>query len=85
MNLNDFLEDLESHREIEFHLYEKHYFLQPDWDNCKTFTIYNLYECSSNITQKLFSGTIDELINYKFDNNFSLLIHFDYFIIDYIL
>ncbi len=85
MKLDDFLENLESHREIEFHLNEKHFFLQPDWDNCKISTLYKLYQCESNTSKILFTGTINELVDFEFDDKYSFKSHFNYFSIDYVL
>ena len=82
--------------EIEFHIEEKRYFLQPNFefyeehrkeieDNPKCFQ-YLLYEVDSDEhSTEIFSGPLEEILEYKFYKGYMLKDNFEKFEIDYIL
>ncbi len=60
--------------EIEFTFNNQMYFLEPDYDSIEKLgiTMYKLYRCYKERSEKLIVGSIDEVLNYKFDGNNSL-------------
>ena len=99
MNLRDLIELVYLIRlgdEIEFYVENKQYFVQPNYEfkkehfkelqnNPKRFQ-YLLYEVDSDEhSTKIFSGPLDEILQYKFYKGYTLKDDFERFEIGYIL
>lgn len=84
MDINRLVLYLNQGREIELSCYQSQYLLTPDYDNCKSNEIhYFIYDC--RIEENIFSGTINQVINYKFLEQYTLQNNLDTFHIAYVL
>lgn len=82
IGFGDFLEALNRHQEIEFSLFKKRYFATPITDPPEV-SKYAVLDVETNTW--IFSGTLDELLHYRFDSAQTFIDHFTAFCIDYIL
>ena len=92
--LSDFVFYIQCGDEIEFHLGEYKYFIQPDYSSLNEnfdkqnppYTSFVLYDVTNiEKQQKILYGTTEEIINYKFCGDYTLKYNFDKFCIDYVL
>ncbi|MBQ9131760.1 MAG: hypothetical protein IJX62_04745 [Clostridia bacterium] len=84
--LSDFVTAVCMGREIEFHLKEHDYFIQPDYKNGNddsSHPKYIIWDCENSC--RLFSGSVQDLIDFDFVEGVTLQNSFSQFYIDYIL
>lgn len=88
MNTNDLMFYMQCGEEIEIHIDGKSYFLQPDYKRFnKNWNIDNpsypftvIYDSSDyDNPKKIFVGTTEDVINYEFENKYTLRDNFDKF------
>ncbi len=72
-------------REIEFSVNKKVYFMQPDYNGGEyaenSDVLYIIYDCEN---KAIFMGKFAEVVNYKFENIFTLENDSDKFVLRYI-
>ena len=83
MDKNEVIISLFLGREIEFSYKGKAYFLTPN--HSKECCYFLEVEQVKGKWEKIFTGKIDEILNFKFEDKHSLRDHFKEFKIDYIL
>ena len=82
ISLNDFLNALQHHQEIEFSSSDQKFFAAPKTDSPLQ-TIYGILDVDRR--SWIFMGTIEELLLFEFSAQKTLSSHFDDFFIEYIL
>lgn len=71
--------DLQLGREIELHLFERHFFIS--WNHSERW--FEVYD--EEMKEIVFSGALEKLIDFPFLEKYQLSKCFDVFVVDYVL